>query len=106
MTRKCWRCGRITDGARHVERERTRCRGRVLRCRIVSDGETEELPEHRIGQLVFVELDGCERCGGSGYYDGERLDMRCPCTGMKQRDVRPRRPRVGDPGFAYRGRQI
>lgn len=56
--------------------------------------------------LCRLATAGCERCGGSGYYDGERLDMRCPCTGMKQRDVRPLRPRVGDPSFAHRGRQI
>ncbi len=27
----------------------------------------------------------CETCGGSGYYDGERLEARCVCTGLPQR---------------------
>lgn len=34
----------------------------------------------------------CDRCGGSGYFDGERLDMRCPCTGLPQREQRSRGP--------------
>jgi len=47
----------------------------------------------------------CGRCGGSGYYDAEYLDMRCKCTGLPQHaPPQPRRTHVSDPSFAYRKR--
>jgi hypothetical protein len=38
-----------------------------------------------IKRLNDAAQKDCERCGGSGYYDGVETNMRCPCTGLSQR---------------------
>ncbi len=56
--------------------------------------------------LCRLASPDCGRCGGSGYYDGEHLGMRCRCTGVQRNVSSPLQPRVGDARFAYRGKQI
>jgi tRNA(Ile2) C34 agmatinyltransferase TiaS len=46
----------------------------------------------------------CARCGGSGYYDGENLEMRCPCTGLVPRQ-RAMRRHTGGARFVCIGRK-
>jgi len=61
----------------------------------------------RLESLKRLARPGCVTCGGSGYYDGERLDQRCACTGRAQRALSPNRaPTAPSPGFAYRGRRM
>jgi len=33
----------------------------------------------------------CATCGGSGYFDGVRIEARCACTGLPQRDLSSQR---------------
>lgn len=42
----------------------------------------------------------CTTCGGSGYYDGWHLDMRCGCTGIPSRDHSAQRSPM-DPNRAF-----
>lgn len=49
----------------------------------------------------------CARCSGSGYYNGEYLDMYCPCTGLDPRGRAPGlKPGTGNNAFAYRRRHV
>lgn len=60
------------------------------------------------GQYLSLELlarrarPDCDRCGGSGYFDGDQSDMRCECTGAPQRaQPRGRAPGTGNRSFGY-----
>lgn len=47
----------------------------------------------------------CDRCGGSGYFDGEYLEMYCGCTGLRPRGrVSGKSPGTGDDSFVYKRR--
>lgn len=54
----------------------------------------------RLEALRRAASPDCDRCGGSGYYDGERLDMRCLCTGLPQRERPAPGPRRVNRDFA------
>jgi hypothetical protein len=54
----------------------------------------------RLESLRRAADPSCARCGGSGYYDGDRLEMSCPCTGLAQRaHGQGRKPGTGDDAF-------
>ena len=45
----------------------------------------------RAEALARASDPNCQHCGGYGYYDGWRLDLRCSCTGLEQRRSRANR---------------
>ena len=60
----------------------------------------------RLERLRRAADTSCARCGGAGYYDGERIEMRCQCTHLPQRALGAGlRPGMGAPGFVYRRRR-
>lgn len=47
----------------------------------------------KIKRLNDAACADCERCGGSGYYDGEQTYMTCACTGFASRQSGDQRRR-------------
>lgn len=54
----------------------------------------------RLEKLRRAADPDCDKCGGSGYYDGEMLGMRCKCTGLPQRTRAPWKHRRVNRDFA------